>query len=56
MRLIGADGFDHIGVAGIGFLTFGLKTMGKRDVQVTQTGWSLATPAPHEVIYDVRWK
>src|SRR5262249_7139180 len=56
MRLVGADGFDHVGIAGIGFLTFGLTAMGKRDFKITQRGWSLATPSPHEVIYDIAWK
>ncbi len=56
MRLVGADGFDHIGIAAIGFITFGLSNMGKRDVQIKQTGWSLATPSPHEIKYQVSWK
>jgi|SoiMethySBSTD1v2_1073268.scaffolds.fasta_scaffold193872_1 hypothetical protein len=56
MKLVGADGFDHIGIAGIGFLTFGMAAMGKRDFEVTQKGWSLATPSPHEILYDIRWK
>ena len=55
MRLIGADGFDHIGVAAIGFITFGLNNMGKQNIRVKQTGWSLATPSPHEVIYEALW-
>lgn len=55
MRLLGAGGFDHVGITAIGFITCGLKTMGKKDVQVTQRGWSLATPSPDEISYEVRW-
>jgi hypothetical protein len=55
MRLVGADGFDHIGAAAIGFFVFGLSALGKQGVQVTQTGWSMATPAPHEVKYEATW-
>jgi hypothetical protein len=56
MKLVGADGFDHIGIAAIGFITFGLNNMGKTNIQVKQTGWSLATPSPHEVAYEITWK
>lgn len=55
MRLVGIGGFDHIGVAAIGFISCGLKTMGKKDVQVKQSGWSMATPSPDEVNYEVTW-
>lgn len=55
MRLVGADGFDHICVAAIGFISFGLKSMGKRDVRVVQKGWSIATPSPHECSYEATW-
>ena len=55
MRLVGADGFDHIGVAAIGFITFGLTAVGKQGVQVVQHGWSMATPAPHVVRYEATW-
>ncbi len=56
MKLVGADGSDHIGIAAIGFITYGLNNMGKRDIKVKQTGWSLATPSPHEVSYEITWK
>ena len=56
MVLIGADGFDHMPITSMGWVTFGLKAMGKRTVQCKQTGWGLATPSPHEVKYEVTWK
>jgi hypothetical protein len=55
MALVGADGFDHMPITSIGWITFGLKAMGKRDVRVTQTGWGMATPSPHEVKYEFAW-
>jgi len=55
MKLVGADGFDHIGIAAIGFISFGLEAVGKRGVQVVQSGWSMATPSPHTVSYEATW-
>lgn len=55
MKLVGADGFDHIAPSAIGFITFALNTMGKKNVSVKQEGWSIATPSPHVVNYDVTW-
>ena len=55
MRLLGVGGFDHIGVSAIGFLLGGLRTMGRKDIEVIQHGWSLATPGPDEVRYEVKW-
>ena len=56
MKLLGAEGFDHIGIASIGWIRYGLVTMGKSNVKVTQTGWSMASPSPQEVTYDVAWE
>jgi hypothetical protein len=56
MKYLGGEGFDHIGAAAIGFMTFGFNAMGKKDFQVTQKGWSLATPSPSEVVYHLTWK
>jgi len=55
LKLCEVEGFDHIGVIGIGWISYGLRAMGKEDVTVTQSGWSLATPGPSNVSYDVRW-
>jgi hypothetical protein len=56
MALIGCDGFDHMPITAMGWVTFGLRAMGKKGVQAKQKGWSLATPSPHEVRYEVTWK
>lgn len=55
LRLCDVEGFDHIGVVSMGWITFGLKAMGKDDVVLTQKGWSLSTPGPNTVSYDVKW-
>lgn len=55
LELCDVEGFDHIGVIGIGWISYGLTAMGKNNVTVNQTGWSLATPAPKNIRYDVSW-
>jgi hypothetical protein len=55
MRLSEVGGFDHIGPCAIGFLRFGLNTVGLKNVRITQHGWSMASPAPDEVAYDIAW-
>lgn len=56
VRLVGADGFDHVGAFAIGFVDFCLSTMGVPDLKVTQSGWSLTTPSPHIVELEATWK
>jgi hypothetical protein len=55
LTLLDAQGYDHIAGSSCGFLTFGLATIGKPNAKVTQQGWSLATPNPREVHYEVSW-
>lgn len=55
LELCDVEGFDHIGAVAIGWMTYGFTAMGKRDVVVTQKGWSLATPGPANIRYHVRW-
>jgi hypothetical protein len=55
LRLRDVEGFDHIAIISIGWMIFGMTAMGKTDVQVTQQGWSLQTPGPREVTYDLKW-
>jgi hypothetical protein len=55
LKLCDVEGFDHIGVIGIGWMSFGLKAMGKDDVVVTQHGWSLGSPGPKDISYEVTW-
>jgi hypothetical protein len=55
IRLVGAEGFDHIGAAAVGFFTFGMESIGGEGcIDVKLTGWSMKTPSPPEVVYEVR--
>ncbi len=49
------EGFHHIGIISLGWMFFAMKSMGKTEVKVEQTGWSLATPGPKEISYQVTW-
>lgn len=55
MKLVDVEGFDHIGVVSIGFIQFGMVALGKKGVQIEQEGWSLATPGPHTINYEIKW-
>ena len=55
LQLCDVEGFDHIGVIGIGWISYGLTAMGKTDVVVTQKGWGLDNPGPKNIEYQVRW-
>lgn len=49
------EGFDHIGIVSMGWISFGMQAMGKTDVKVTQQGWSLSTPGARKISYDLTW-
>jgi len=55
LELCDVEGFDHIGAISIGWISFGLKSLGKNDVVVNQHGWSLGSPGPKNVSFDVTW-
>jgi hypothetical protein len=55
VRLSDVAGVDHNGVVTLGWIKFGMKALGKTGVRITQTGWTLAAPAPGEVAYEIRW-
>lgn len=55
LELCDVEGFDHIGVIGIGWISYGLTAMGKTNVVVNQKGWALANPGPKNIEYNVRW-
>jgi uncharacterized protein (TIGR02265 family) len=56
MRHEDVAGFDHIGAMSVGVLELMLEALGKKSVSVVQQGWSLATPGPNQVVYDIRWQ
>ena len=55
MRLADVEGYDHIGIVSIGWIQFGMTALGKKGVRITQRGWSVATPAPRTIDYQVTW-
>lgn len=48
-------GFDHIGAVTEGWIRFAMNAMGEKNVDVKVEGWSLATPGPDRVKYEVTW-
>jgi hypothetical protein len=55
MKLCDVSGFEHIGIVSIGWIAFGMEGIGKGNVNVKQTGWSLINPGPTNVEYAVTW-
>lgn len=54
VKLVGAEGFDHIGAAAVGFIRFGMDSIsGPGSVDIKTHGWSMATPSPREVNFEV---
>lgn len=47
--------YDHIGPLTEGWLRVAMKALGETGVEIDLGGWSLATPGPREVSYDMRW-
>lgn len=45
--------WTHIGVIGIGWISYGLTATGKSDVVVTQKGCELTHPGPKNIEYNV---
>jgi hypothetical protein len=55
LRLSGLLQYEHVGVVTLGWIKGLLTGLGRRDVTVRQTGWSLGQPAPVEINGEVRW-
>ncbi len=51
----GATGYDHAGVAMLGWVKQGISRLVRRPVHVKQRGWSLSRPAPDELSCEVTW-
>ncbi len=49
------QGYEHVGVVTLGWVKGFLMALGRRDVQVKQTGWSFAQAASSEMACEVRW-
>jgi hypothetical protein len=55
LRFAALHGYQHVGVVALGWIKGFLLSLGRRDVTVKQTGWSLAQTAPNEMACEVRW-
>lgn len=57
LRLVmkGVEGFDHVAPQSAGFCSFILNAMGKKNIHVQQTGWSLDTPGPNSYALEFTW-
>jgi len=55
-RLLGVAGFDHLGPVAAGYVAFALEAMGKSITKTELHEWSLATPSPTDVWFEVFWK
>ncbi|HWZ93314.1 MAG TPA: hypothetical protein VNW92_30850 [Polyangiaceae bacterium] len=55
LRLSGIEGYDHVGIVTLGWVKGMLAGLGRRVVDVKQSGWSLKLPAPSEMTGEVRW-
>jgi hypothetical protein len=55
LRLVALRGYEHVGVATLGWVKGLLLSLGRREVVVKQAGWSLTEPTPSEMTCEVRW-
>ena len=55
LRLSAVHGYEHGGVVALGWVKGLLMALGRRDIQVKQSGWSLSQVAPSEITAEVRW-
>jgi hypothetical protein len=55
LRLAALHGYQHVGVVALGWIKGFLLSLGRREVSVKQTGWSLSQTAPSEMACEVRW-
>lgn len=55
LKLSGIRGYDHIGVAMLGWIKFALSGLVNKSPAIKQTGWSLRHTAPSEMVCEVSW-
>jgi hypothetical protein len=55
LKMVGVEGFDHVAPVSAGFCSFVLNAMGKKNIDVQQNGWSLATPCPESYVLELTW-
>lgn len=55
LRFAGLGGYDHVGVATLGWIRGAMARFAFKTVDVKQAGWSLVQPAPPEMTCEVSW-
>lgn len=55
LKLIGATGYDHIGIATLGWVKGVMSELTGKAVTVRQAGWSLRSASPVELVSEVSW-
>ena len=56
VRLAHVDGYDHLGPVVTGWMRSLLQELGGARVTATDSGWTLANPAPREVRFELTWE
>jgi hypothetical protein len=55
LRLLGIRGYDHVGVAMLGWIKVALTGLLRKTPSLKQTGWSIRHAAPSEMVCEVTW-
>lgn len=55
LKLSGMGGYDHVGIAALGWIKGLMTGYDLKGVRVKQSGWSLANGAPDELTCEVVW-
>lgn len=55
LRLRGVAGYPHSSIVWLGWMTRVLDEVCKTGAEITQQGWTWSSPAPDEVVYEVKW-
>jgi hypothetical protein len=55
VRFTGIRGYDHVGVAALGWIKTAVGSLVGKTPQVKQTGWSLRHASPSEMACEVSW-
>ncbi len=55
LRLSGVRGYEHVGIAALGWIKGLMAPFDRKSLRVKQSGWSLAHGAPEEMTCEVAW-
>lgn len=56
LRFSGMHGYDHVGVATLGWIKGLMSRFDRQGLRLEQSGWSLAQGAPDEMTCEVTWQ